>query len=361
MLKNLLLFSFLGIVNNFVFSQVNIVVKPLPGGPITQNGVEFLHCRLISNVNNPNAECDVTFAISEVEAEVYNACGASVRFKNDWANSGGDGIHLDARNGTWYESNSDELIEIQYDIDYFIYFLLDIPSHKYSVYARTEKMTELYTLLDQAAYRNIPSYAFEYSSMLSQYDSITNPVLRIKDFKAISPLKFATEISIGTVPTINLNVPVQLNATIVPADANAGIAWKVVKGDSYATISSDGKITVLKDTIIDVEAYAVTMKDQLPVMATAKLNNATGIAQNSGNFNPIKLSPTLSTDGYFSVQVPENLTKKISYKVYSVYGQEIKSGHVDGNKMYIGTTKSGVYFVRFSSGLINQTVEVLIK
>jgi hypothetical protein len=44
-----------------------------------------------------------------------------------------------------------------------------------------------------------------------------------------------------------------------------------------------------------------------------------------------------------------------------VFGQEIKSGLVGGNKLNIGTDKSGVYIVRFRNSAINQSVEVLIK
>ena len=348
----LLLFAFSA---NVGYGQKHLIVNPLPGGSITTNGVEYLHCRINSLTSAPATPCDIVVAISEQAAITYGTGGAMIRWKNDLGI-----LNLDARDGAAYVANLD-LLPIQYDIDYYVYFLLDIPSGKYSLYARTENMTELYKLLDNAAYRNIPVSSLEYSSILYYKDTTTVPVLRVKEFKAMSPLKFATGINIGNLPVIGLNVPAKLTATTLPADANTGIVWKVLKGDSYATITSDGMITVKKDTTIDVEAYAVTSKGAAVVKASAKLNISTGVASNFGNFEAIKLSPTISPDGNFNIQIPENLNQNLNYKVYSVFGQEIKSGLVGGNKLNIGTDKSGVYIVRFRNSAINQSVEVLIK
>ena len=156
-----------------------------------------------------------------------------------------------------------------------------------------KKMTELYTLLYNAAYRTIPASSLGYSSVLYATDTIetATPVLMVKEFNSLPALKFATSINIGMVPTVSVNVPTQLTCTTLPADANAGIVWKVLKGDSYATITPDGMITVMKDTTIDVEAYAVTTKGATVVKTSVKLNKPTGLVDNVINPGAIRLYP----------------------------------------------------------------------
>ena len=361
MLKKLLFFSFFISIAHLGICQASYVVKNLPDGAITTNGVQFLHCRLLPLTSAPATGSDVVFAISEQPTQTFANCGAMVRFKSDAANLGGDGINVDVRNGGAYANNPNNLLAIQFNTDYFFYLLLDIPSGKYSVYGRTEKMTELYPVFVDAAYRVPPVSSLEYSSILYTKDSTTVPTLRVKEFKAISPLKYATSININATSNIGLNIPTQLSLTTVPADANAGVAWKVLKGDSYATIDGDGKITVLKDTVIDVEAYAVTVKGATQIKTLSQLRKTTGIDRNSGHFGLVKLTPTISEDGNYTVQLPENMNQNLSYKVYSVFGQEIKSGTLEGKKMSIGTCKSGVYFVHFYNSLVNQSVQIIVK
>jgi hypothetical protein len=361
MIKKLLFFSIFLSIAHFGTCQLSFSVKNLPDGPITTNGVQFLHCRLLPFTSAPTTGSDVVFAISEQPTQTFANCGAMVRFKSDAANLGGDGINIDVRNGGTYASNPASLLSIQFNSDYFLYLLLDIPSGKYSVYGRSEKMTELYQIFVDASYRVPPVSSLGYSSILYTKDSTTVPTLRVKEFRAISPLKFATSININTTSNIGLNIPTQLSVTTVPADANTGVAWKVLKGDSYATIDGDGKITVLKDTVIDVEAYAVTLKGATQIKTLSQLRKTTGIDGNFGHFELVKLTPTISEDGNYNVQLPENMNQNLSYKVYSVFGQEIKSGTLEGKRMSIGTSKSGVYFVHFNNNLVNQSIQIIVK
>ncbi|MEI8049617.1 MAG: hypothetical protein WCI92_19755 [Bacteroidota bacterium] len=124
MKKNTILLLF-ALSVNIVFGQVNVVVNPLHGGSITSSGVEYLHCRINSLVSAPATGCNIVVAISENAATTYSDCSAMIR----WNNTSIPGIlNVDARDGGAYVAV--DVLPIQYDIDYHVYFLLDIPSGK---------------------------------------------------------------------------------------------------------------------------------------------------------------------------------------------------------------------------------------
>lgn len=367
MLRRITFFVVFVIVANIAFAQapMPIVEFSLPGAPITSTGTNYFKFRINSLVDNPTFPCDIVLNVSESAisgSTSYSVCGAMLRFKNDQVNLNNPLNLIDVRNGTVYQFNTDNLT-IQYDKDYSVFFKFDLTSSpkKYSIYARTADMTELYTMGENLAYRTVPGSGLNYFAIVypNGADTTALPTLGLEEYSTTN-LTFATGISIGSIPQITLNEPAQLTATTVPYNASAGIAWKVVKGDNYATIDADGMITMYKDTVIDVEAYAVQMKGSTPVKDTKKLNVKTGLVNNSFD-SKITLTNSISDNGIFEIKTSENLIGNLTFKVYSVEGKELKSGVPTGNKINTEIKRSGVYFIRLNNSDFNKQFKVIIK
>lgn len=367
MLRKITFFVVFATIANIAFAQapLAIVEHSLPGAPITSTGVNYFKFRINSLVDNPTFPCDIVINVSESAisgALSYSVCGAMLRFKNDQVNLINPSNLIDVRNGAAYQFNTDNLT-IQYDKDYSAFFKFDLTSSpkKYSIYARTSDMTELYKMGENLAYRTVPGSSLNYFAIVypNGADTTALPTLALKEYNTTN-LTFATGITIGNVPQLTLNEPAQLTATTVPYNATAGIAWKVVKGDSYATIDGDGMITLNKDTVIDIEAYAVQMKGSTPVKDTKKLNVKTGLV-NNGFDSKITLANSISDNGIFEIKTSESLIGNLTFKVYSVEGKELKSGVLTGNKINTEINRSGVYFIRLNSSDFNKQFKVIIK
>ena len=287
-----------------------------------------------------------------------------MRWKTDQKNLANPDFLVDLRNGAAYQFNTDGL-KVIYDIDYHVFFKYNLTASPktYSVYARTDDMTELYTMGENLQFRTVPNTALNVYSVLYAYDTLTTPMptLKIKDFKTTTSLTFATSINIGTLPIVRLNQPTQLTATNVPSQANAGVVWKVVEDASVATITSDGIITVKQNVPVTVEAYAVTPKGGAIIKSSQVITVSTGLKKNYSDSEPIKILSTVSSDGIYSVAIPGSYDKPINYNVYSICGQKINSGLVQGNKINLGSTISGVYMVSFYNSELKQSAKVIIK
>jgi len=367
MLRKITLFIVLATIANIALAQapMAIVEHSLPGAPITSTGTNYFKFRINSLVDNPTFPCDIVINVSElsiVGALSYAGCGAMLRFKNDQVTLINPSNLIDVRNGAAYQFNTDNLT-IQFDKDYSVFFKFDLTTSpkKYSVYARTADMTELYKMGENLSFRTVPNSSLNYFAIVypNGADTTALPTLALKEYNTAN-LTFATGISIGSVPQLTLNEPAQLTATTVPYNASAGIAWKVVKGNNYATINEDGMITMYKDTVIDIEAYGVQMKGSTPVKDTKKLNVKTGLANYSFE-SKIVLNNSISDNGIFEIKNSESLINNLAFKVYSVEGKELKSGVLSGNKIVTEIKKSGVYFIRLNNSDFNKQFKVIIK
>jgi hypothetical protein len=363
MLKKLLFLLTFASIANYGFGQM-VIEKPLPGAPVSTTATNFMKCRILSLTSNPTAPCDIVVNISEASATSYPTCGAILRWKTDQKNLNNPDFLVDLRNGAAYQFNTDGL-KVIYDIDYHVFFKYDFSASPktYSVYARTDDMTELYTMGENLQFRTVPTTSLNVYSVLYAYDTLTTPMptLKIKDFRTTTPLTFATSVNIGTLPVVRLNQPTQLTATNVPSQANAGVVWKVLEDASVATITSDGVITIKQNVPVTVEAYAVTVKGGTIIKSSKVINVSTGLSNSYGDSEPIKILSTVSSAGIYSVVIPGSYNQPINYNVYSVCGQKINSGIVQGNKINLGSTISGVYMVSFYNSELNQSAKVIIK
>jgi len=363
MLKKLLLLLTFATIANYGFGQF-VIEKPLPGAPVSTTATNFMKCRILSLASNVEAPCDIVVNVSETSALTYPTCGAILRWKTDQKNLVNPDFLVDLRNGGAYQFNSDGL-KVIYDIDYHVFFKYDLTASPktYSVYARTDDMTELYTMGENLQFRTVPASAINIYSVIYAFDTLSTPMptLKIEDFKTVTPLTFATSINIGTLPIVRLNQPTQLIATSVPSEANAGVVWKVLEDASIATITSNGIITVKQNVPVNVEVYAVTPKGGAVINSSQVINISTSLSKNYSDSEAIKILSTISGDGLYSVAIPGSYNQPINYNVFTICGQKINSGLIQGNKINIGSTKSGVYIVNFSNSELNQSTKVIIK
>jgi hypothetical protein len=344
--------------------------------PITSTGGSYVKLRLKKSSIDPTRAANMALVINELDPSVvlnaYTEASAIVRFAEHRTVAPAAVTNLnnyvDAYSGAQttpvisgkYVFSPDGL-QILFDKDYYIYFTYDLTTSPktYSVYGRTEDMSEMYTIGKDLRFRKVPTTGLNLRATIYVDDTLITPMptMKIKEFKASEPsLTFATSLDI-TSSNIVVNQKTALEATTVPANANAGIVWVVKSG--AATITDGNFITITDTNPVVVDAYAVTIKGATPIMTTKTLTAITGLKDVKADLG-FKLNPTMSNTGIYNLTTTNTLENN-TFNVYDICGQNISTGKVEGTQLNIGTSKAGMYFVKFSNAKGSQTVQVLVK
>lgn len=159
--------------------------------------------------------------------------------------------------------------------------------------------------------------------------------------------------------TVDPGSTLQINLSIAPEDAtNPAVAWTVEPGTGSATIDNSGLLTPVTSGTVTVKA---TAKDGSGVSGTLAITITGTVGISADQNMSIRVFPNPSS-GVFEINMSSEV-KQMSYEVYSVTGNLVKSGIISRDKSYINMTDSakGLYILRISNDDQSSTKRLVVR
>jgi|GEM_PF-3055627 len=158
------------------------------------------------------------------------------------------------------------------------------------------------------------------------------------------------------------NGTLQLNALVLPSNANQNVVWSSTSGSDFATVDSNGLVTALDNGTVTVQAVSAednTVLDIIDVVITNQIVPVSSLVISVEN----DAQPVITTSGetlqLFATVAPANSEQDVMWSIVS--GSEFVSINADGLVTAMNNGTATIKAVSTENAEINDTIEIVVS
>lgn len=185
--------------------------------------------------------------------------------------------------------------------------------------------------------------------------------VEVTNSSGCSAISVAKAVSVNALPAINISKPTKdtilTTSTVVVKSTSAstnlksvsyyldGVLLKTFTAAPYSQTISLPTLKVYKVKVVATNVFDCTSADSVKITRT----QTTALDEGYSSIEELSAYPNPSHNGYF------NLSQVCDWKVYSLVGNELKSGH--GNTVDVSQNPKGIYLIKMGDAIQRVVIE----